>query len=98
MAAAGFALGGRLHTASVAAVGVLLYLAAVSAIAYTVWSVLLKYNPVSRIAVYMFLQPVFGVLLSLLFFGGSDVPLARCAGALALICASIVLVNRGQKA
>lgn len=97
MAAAGFAFGGRLHPTGMGSVAVLLYLAALSAVAYTVWSVLLKHNPVSRIAPFMFLQPIFGVLLSLLLYGGEDLPLLRYGAALALVCASIVIIGRGQR-
>ena len=77
-------------------VAVLLYLAALSAIAYTVWSVLLKYNPVSRIAPFMFLQPLFGVGLSLLFDPNAQVAYLQCSGALVLVCASILIISRAQ--
>ena len=97
MAAVGFAFGGRLHPTGVGSVAVLLYLAALSAIAYTLWSVLLKYNPVSRIAPFMFLQPIFGVTLSLLLYGGAAGDLPRYAAALALVCLSIVTVGKGQR-
>ena len=97
MAAGAFAMGGRLHPQHIGAAAVLLYLAFLSAVAYTVWSLLLKVNPVSRIAVYMFLQPVFGVLLSLILYGSSDVPLLRYGAALVLVCLSIVIVGKGQQ-
>lgn len=98
MALIGFAAGGRIHVTGIPALAVLAYLAGVSAVAYTVWSLLLKVNPVSRIAVFMFLQPVFGVLLSLILYGSSDVPLARYALALTLVSLSIVIVGKGQQA
>ena len=97
MAAVGLLLGGRLQPTGISAPMVLLYLAALSAVAYTVWALLLKYNPVSRIAPYMFLQPIFGVVLSLLFYGGADTPLLRCGAALVLVCLSIVIVGKGQQ-
>lgn len=98
LAALGLLLGGRLHPQSPMAVGVLLYLAALSATAYSLWGVLLKVNPVSRVAVYTFLQPIFGVLLSLLLVeSGADVPLARYGAGLALVCLSIVAVGKGQR-
>ena len=76
----------------------LLYLALLSAVAYSLWAVLLRVNPVSRVAVYTFLQPIFGVILSLLLVDrNSDAPLLRYAVALALICVSIAVVNRGQR-
>lgn len=75
-----------------------MYLAALSATAYTLWAVLLRVNPVSRVAVYMFLQPVFGVLLSLLLVdSGAGVPLMRYGMALLLVCVSIAVVGRGQR-
>ena len=44
----------------------LIYLALVSAVAYTLWGCLLKHNPVSRVTIFGFLTPVFGVVLSAL--------------------------------
>ena len=98
MAAAGFLFGGRLRPTGMGSAAVLLYLAALSAVAYTVWSVLLKHNPVSRIAPYMFLQPIFGVVLALIFTPDTQVPLVRYGCALALVCASILVIGKGQQA
>lgn len=98
MIACGLLAGGRLRMGAPAALAVLLYLAFLSATAYSLWAVLLRVNPVSRVAVYMFLQPIFGVILSLLLEGGQDVPLARYGAALVLICLSIYIVGRGQQA
>ena len=97
MAIGAFLMGGRLHPQNIGAVLVLLYLALLSAVAYTVWSLLLKVNPVSRIAVYMFLQPVFGVMLSLILYPETQAPLLRYGAALALVCLSIVVVGKGQR-
>jgi len=97
MAVGSFLLGGRLHPTGAGAVMVLLYLAMVSAVAYTIWGVLLKFNPVSRIAPFMFLQPIFGVILSILFFGGVQESLGKYAAALVLVCLSILIINRGQQ-
>lgn len=60
----GFALGGRIVVNFPAAVGVLLYLAALSAVAYALWGLLLKFNPVSRVTVFSFTTPIFGTILS----------------------------------
>lgn len=98
MALGGFAAGGRLVSDNPMAYAVLLYLALLSAVAYSLWAVLLRVNPVSRVAVYTFLQPIFGVILSLLLVDrNSDAPLLRYAAALAMICVSIAVVNRGQR-
>lgn len=80
MAVCGFAAGGRLGSENPMAYVVLLYLALLSAVAYSIWAVLLRANPVSRVAVYTFLQPIFGVILSLLLVDrNSDAPLLRYA-------------------
>lgn len=97
MAVAGFLLGGRLMPTGAGSAAILVYLAGVSAVAYTLWGVLLKYNPVSRIAPFMFLQPIFGVALSLLLYGGETGDLPKYALALALVCLSILIVGKGQQ-
>lgn len=76
------------------ALSVLFYLAFLSAAAYTVWGILLKYNPVSKVAVYGFANPVFGVFLSALFLGeaGQAFTLKNVA-ALGLVCIGILVVN-----
>ena len=70
----GLAMGGRISLAGAGlpALGLLLYMAFISAAAYTLWGILLKYNPVARVAVFGFMNPVFGVLLSALFLGESS--------------------------
>ncbi len=45
----------------------LLYLGFVSAAAFSIWTILLKYNSVSRVTIYKFTIPLFGVLLSYIF-------------------------------
>lgn len=98
LAITGFLMGGRLHPQSVVALGALLYLAFLSATAYGIWSVLLQVNPVSHVVVYTFLQPIFGVMTSLLLVESAQgLPFVRYGAALALVCLSIVVVNRGQK-
>ena len=59
----------------------LLYLALLSAVAYSLWAVLLRVNPVSRVAVYTFLQPIFGVILSLLLVDRNSAASALRGGA-----------------
>ena len=97
MAVIGFAAGGRLAPQGAAAFGVLGYLAMLSAVAYTLWALLLSSNPVSRVAVYSFLQPLFGVALGVLLGTAKDVPYLRYGAALLLVCLSIVIVVRGQR-
>ncbi|MDO4493460.1 MAG: DMT family transporter [Clostridia bacterium] len=93
----GLAFGGRLTTAQPGAVWMLLFLAFVSAAAYSLWSTLLKYNPVSRVAVYGFLTPTFGVVLSALLLKESAALGWAAAGSLVLIAIGIFIVNTGAK-
>ena len=58
MMAVGFCMGGRITVFSAKAALMLLYLAFASAMAYTIWSQLLKYNKVSREAVFCIMTPV----------------------------------------
>lgn len=49
--------------------GIVIYLALVSAVAYSLWGILIKKFSVARVAVFGFLIPVFGVLLSGMLLG-----------------------------
>lgn len=98
MICTGFALGGRVYLYSINSVLILVYLAFLSAIAYTLWGVLLKYNDVSKIAVYSFMTPVFGCLFSALFLHESLAGnVVRTVASLALVCIGISLVNIKEK-
>lgn len=88
----GLAFGGKLAAFSFAAGAMLLYLALISSVAYTLWGVLLKYNSPSRVAVFGFMNPVFGVILSALLLKETIDPLL-CVFALLLTSAGIVLIN-----
>ena len=99
--AAGLALGGRIAPADAGnplpALALLAYLGFISAGAYSLWSVALAANPVSRVAVFGFMNPVFGVLLSAVLLGETDVVSPAVAVvALALVSAGIVIVNRRE--
>ena len=91
--------GGRLHAVSGGAWPLMLYLGSLSAVAYTLWSLLLQRHPVSKIMVFSFLNPVFGVFLSALLLGeGKVLNLPRCLLAMVLVCLGVWIVNRPEKA
>ncbi len=90
---AGLLFGGTLTVTCWQAVLLLAYLAVLSAVAFALWSQLLKCNPVSRISVYNFFVPVFGTALSILCLG-EGFPDWRTPAALALVCLGIWVVNR----
>lgn len=80
---------------AVKAVLILFYLAFISAAAYTVWGVLLKHNPVSRVSVIGFMNPVFGVLLSALVLGETAEAFSlKNLFSLILVCVGIFMVNK----
>ena len=89
----GTALGGRLGNISPLGILVLLYLAFICGAGYVLWALLMKNNPVSRIAIFGFVNPVVNVLLSAVLNGE---PLFRWQylGALVFVCVGIWLVNK----
>ena len=90
----GLLMGGEISCITLKGVIVLVYLAFVSAVAFSLWGVLLKYNPVSRISVFGFMNPVFGVILSALLLSESGtLEIWRVSLSLALIAAGIIIVN-----
>ncbi|MET3667995.1 drug/metabolite transporter (DMT)-like permease [Caulobacter sp. 1776] len=91
--AIGVAAGGHLSGFDARSLALLAYMAGLSAAAFALWSLLIKHNPVGMLAVFNFLIPVFGVLLSALFLH-EPVLAWKNAVALALVCGGIWLVTR----
>ena len=86
--------GGQLHFYTASCWLNLLYLGLISAGAYTLWGVLLKHNPVSRVSILGFMNPVMGVLLSALFLGeGSEAFSLTGLLAVLLVSAGIIIIN-----
>ena len=93
----GYAAGGRLTVWTGKGVLLLLYMAMISAVAYSLWSILLKYNPVSKVAVFGFMNPVCGVILSAVLLGETGSLSVMSVAALVLVCMGIYIVNRPEK-
>ena len=94
MAAAGLLSGGCVVFTNFTAILVLVYLALLSAVAYGLWGVLLKHNPVSKVTIYSFLIPVFGVILSnLMLTEESSVSAINLIITLILICTGVLIIN-----
>ena len=98
MTVAGFLMGGTISASSGKAIPMLLYLAFISAAAYSLWSMLLKHNDVSSVAIYGFMNPMFGFILSAILlnergeaFGINGII------AILLVCAGIFIVNKKEK-
>ncbi len=88
----GFLSGGRLSQVTFPGILLLAYMSLLSSIAFTVWTILSKYNKISKIAVYNFLTPIFGALLSA-FFLGDALFTWNSLLALVLVCIGIYIVN-----
>ena len=97
MILAGLLMGGRLDAITLKGLLLLLYMAFISAGAYTVWSLLLKYNPVSKVAVFGFCTPIFGVILSAVILGESTSFQFKTVSALVFVCIGIIIVNYKKK-
>lgn len=96
MTGAGFLMGGRVIFPDIKGAAMLFYLAFASAAAYTIWSQLLKYNPVSRVAVFCFMTPVFGTILSALLLNEAE-QISPVQGAMALILITVGIVVSHKK-
>lgn len=94
----GLIMGGRLIFYSPSCAYNLIYMGFISAGAYTLWGVLLKHNPVSRVSIFGFINPVMGVLLSALFLGENKEAFSITGlAALLLVALGIIIVNTGKK-
>ena len=94
MVAVGLAFGGRMTLDSLNGLLVLLYLALLSAVAYALWGMLLKFNPISKVTIFTFTTPIFGTLLSLLMLKeASGVEPLNLILTLLLVSTGIFLLN-----
>lgn len=85
--------GGQLPRITTGGLLMLLYLGFLSAVAYTLWSLLLQYNPVSKVTVYQCLMPIFGVVLSTIILREGNIFSVMTLISLLLVCLGIWLVN-----
>lgn len=96
LALVGLIFGGHLDYSNGYLYLMLLYLGGVSAISFTVWTALLKYNPVSKILIFNLLIPIFGTIWSGILLN-EKVITAYNIISVCLISLGIVLVNlRGK--
>ncbi|MCR5546593.1 MAG: DMT family transporter [Lachnospiraceae bacterium] len=69
--------------------GIVMLLAGISAVAYSLWGQLLKYNEVSKVTIFGFLTPVFGVVFSAIFLA------EQTASSPIVVIISLALVSFG---
>lgn len=96
MCAAALIAGGRITVFTPQSTVLLLYLAMISSVAYTVWGILLKHNPVGKVAIFGFTNPIFGVILSAIFLPGEQSQAfgILTVAALALVSLGIFIINK----
>ncbi|MDV2618585.1 DMT family transporter [Lactococcus lactis] len=92
----GFVMGGRLSAINWTVTGgaLLIILAAASAIPFSLWYWAAQYGNLGEITVYKFIMPISGSILAVLL--GESVTVSLMVG-LALVCLSIILINRPPK-
>ena len=90
----GLIAGGKIDHFDLTGAAILVYLSFLSAIAYALWGMLLKFNPVSKVTIFSFMTPVFGVLLTnLMLPEESTVKLVNLLISLVLVCAGVFMLN-----
>lgn len=89
----GILLGGKVGQIDAKSAGLLIYMALLSTGAFSIWTLLLKYNPVGKVAIYGFTIPVFGVALSALLLGEEILSIQNLS-ALILVSAGIWVTYR----
>lgn len=98
MSIIGYISGGRLAALNTASILMIIYLAFVSAAAFSIWGTLLKHNPVSTVSVFGFMNPVFGVILSFFILSEkSNTGVFKVISALILVTAGIVTITLAQR-
>ncbi len=95
LCAVGLMLGGEVNTVTFKGILILMYLAFISAAAYSIWGILLKYNPVSKISVFSFTIQIFGVVISRIVLAEDiTASIFTYIASLVLICGGIYILNR----
>lgn len=93
MAVVGLILGAKISTVNLKGIAILVYLAFVSAIAYSLWSILLKYNDVSKVTICGSLTPIFGFVLSYLLLGENNGNILYNIIGLVCVVFGMIIVN-----
>ena len=94
----GLIAGGKIDHFTLGGAAILVYLSFLSAIAYALWGMLLKFNPVSKVTIFSFMTPVFGVILTKLMLPDeSTVKLVNLIISLVLVCAGVFMLNYAKQ-
>ncbi|MCR4675637.1 MAG: EamA family transporter [Sphaerochaetaceae bacterium] len=88
----GLIFGGRMTDGGAEGYGILLILALISAVCFLIWTALSKFNHISRIAPYQFVNPISGVICSALILG-EDLFKFKYLITLVLVSLGIIITN-----
>lgn len=91
----GFILGGHIEAFTLKSSLLMLYLALLSAVSFTLWANLLKYNDVSKITIFGFTIPIFGVVMSSVILKENAFSLVTLIS-LFLVSIGIIIVNKSN--
>lgn len=89
-------MGGRFNIAEgggFTAAVLLFYMACISAVAYSIWGLLMKYNDVSKVSIFGPFNPISGVILSAIILGEWQSIGIEVVVALVLVASGILVVN-----
>ncbi|MGN0818296.1 MAG: DMT family transporter [Candidatus Coproplasma sp.] len=91
----GLGFGGKVAPTGAGSYFELFYLAIISSVAFTLQGYLMKYNPISKVAVYKSTNPLFGAVFSALILGESEQLLSYYTLiAIVLVCLGIFVINK----
>ncbi|MEL7566863.1 MAG: DMT family transporter [Dehalobacterium sp.] len=93
LALLGILCGGKVHHFTLSSSSILIYLALATTVSFFLWNLLIKYNKVGSLAVYNFLTPIFGAILSSIFLGETILELKNFI-AFVLVFLGIWMVNK----
>lgn len=97
LTAASLAAGGRLVVTEPSSLLLILYMAFISSAAYTLWGLLLKHNPVSKVSMFTFVTPAAGVIISSIVLDEGRIFNLYTLLSLLLICIGIMIVFWNKK-
>jgi len=69
----------------------MIYMSLLSAVAFSIWNTLIRFNDVGKIAFFNFLIPIFGSLLSGIFLGEELLKIENLI-ALIMVCIGVIIV------
>lgn len=91
----GFMMDGQIGTFDLKSTVLMIYMALISFLGFSIWTALLKYNPVGKVAVFGFSIPVFGAALSAMALGENIFTFTNLS-ALICVCVGIIIVNLSE--